>query len=175
MPTSLCQTSSGSQTASADAQVRTLDIFPTLFETTGVPQPSTFIGESLTALCTGGPQVDRPAFSESNLYGGESVAWRTGRFKYVLALEPQVEHWELLFDLENDPGELNNLAADTAHADVKRKLADELKAFLDEIKELGADYTVPDHHDLSPAKNQDYMQWMQRMTDLGYTGSREQR
>lgn len=163
----------GQQAASVGSQVRTLDIFPTIFANTGVSQPATFVGESLNALCVGATEPDRRAFSEANLYGGESVAWRTGRFKYVLDRDPQSETRELLFDLENDPNELTNVASDLAHADTRRQLADELEAFLDEIEELGADYTVPDHHDLSPAKNQDYMQWMQRMNDLGYAGSRE--
>lgn len=161
------------QTAHVDTQVRTLDIFPTLFETTGVPQPATFIGESLSTLCTGSNEPDRQAFSEANLYGGESVAWRTGRFKYVLDRDEQAANRELLFDLENDPRELNNLANDSAHTDIKRELADELEAFLSKIETLGEGFSVPDHHDLSPAKNQDYMQWMQRMNNLGYTNSRE--
>ncbi len=163
------------QTGAVATQVRTLDIFPTIFEVTDVSPPSSFLGESLVPLCSGASEADRTGFSEANLYGGEAVSWRTGKFKYVLDRAPEAEVRELLFDLQADPLELTNLADDPAHAQTKRELALKLDAFLREIEELGSDMTTPSHEDMSPAQNQDYMQWMQRMDDLGYTGTGKQR
>lgn len=163
------------QTPVVATQVRTLDVFPTIFDVTQVSLPKSFVGESLYSLCTGGTEPDRISFSEGNLYAGDAVAWRTGPYKYVWDRHPQAPVRELLFDLNADPGERTNLASDPEFRDKKEELARELRSFLEEIESLGEGHRVPEVRDMSPGKNRDYMEWMKRMNDLGYTGRSEKR
>lgn len=101
-----------------DTPVSTVDVVPTVAELAGVElgdvSPWTD-GKSLVGVATGtrrrGP-VPMEYAAEGSV--APMVALRDGRFKLVLceADEP------LLFDLEADPRELNNLAADPSHAAV---------------------------------------------------------
>ena len=98
-----------------DAPVSTLDVTPTLCELAGVSLHDIapwVDGESLVALAEGGERSVPVAME----YAAEAsfaplVSLRYGKWKYNrCALDP-----EQLFDLENDPQELRNLAADPAH------------------------------------------------------------
>ncbi len=109
--------------------VESVDLVPTLLELCGLPLGHRLQGRSLVPLLRGEVPGDwRPDVVtdwDYRFYGvGEQLgipphrrrAWmiRDERFKYVhfLDLPP------LLFDLENDPAELCNLARDGAHQDV---------------------------------------------------------
>jgi len=89
-----------------------VDVYPTALEAIGVPAvaaESGFPGRSLFGLVAS-DAPDRPAFSEYHGMGSTTGAFmlRLGRFKYVhyAAYPPQ------LFDLERDPEELRDVAAD---------------------------------------------------------------
>jgi choline-sulfatase len=98
--------------------VSNLDVTPTLAELAGVSlaevAPWTD-GESLTPLMTGGGRTS-PVLMEYAAEGSYAplVGWREGKWKFI--------HCELdppqLFDLESDPREQTNLAADPAHAEL---------------------------------------------------------
>jgi arylsulfatase A-like enzyme len=109
--------------------VESVDLVPTLLELCGLPLGHRLQGRSLVPLLRGEVPGDwRPDVVtdwDYRFYGvGEQLgipphrrrAWmiRDERFKYVhfLDLPP------MLFDLENDPAELCNLARDGAHQDV---------------------------------------------------------
>ena len=50
---------------------------------------------------------------------------RTDRYKLVRYYEPQWDTWEM-FDLEEDPDEVNNVAFDPAYADMRKQLEQRL-------------------------------------------------
>ncbi len=99
--------------------VSTLDVLPTLCDYAGIQPPPLMRGESLRRV------IENPAqpgheFVASEMAGGgarrggRSFMVRTKQHKYVRLAGPTTT--ELLFDLEADPGERKNLAADQAAA-----------------------------------------------------------
>ena len=108
-----------------ETAVSTIDLCPTLCELAGVSMEAVApwtTGESLVALARGGSRTSAVAME----YAAEGshaplVALRKGAYKYTRCLlDP-----EQLFDLTNDPHELENLAADPAHAGTLRALQQE--------------------------------------------------
>ncbi len=96
-----------------------VDLFPTFADACGLAAPDGLDGRSLR------PFLDDPAapgpdavFSEYYSAGTAERMIRTGRWKYVHSEGDRHQ----LYDLENDPGELTNLAADPAFAATAREL-----------------------------------------------------
>jgi arylsulfatase A-like enzyme len=107
--------------------VENIDVMPTLCEMAGVSLPSAGIqGRSMTALVAGqAPDWKNRAFAERN-----SSMVRTAQFKYIHNPRNNERHGggkAELYDLSKDPLEMNNLAADPAHAAVVRDLAGQLE------------------------------------------------
>lgn len=102
------------------AQVRSMDVLPTVLELLNVVVPDDVEGRSLVPLLDGRDEpTERPARGGSTEEGPEREFLRRGGFKLVRRLEePEpgspFEHVpELqLYDLVNDPGERRNLAAE---------------------------------------------------------------
>ena len=96
-----------------DTPVSHVDAFPTILAIAGEKMPSGFPGFSLLEI-SGGYQPDRTVLSEYHGMGSSTGAFavRVGHWKYVhyAKYRPQ------LFDLEEDPDETRDLAADPAHA-----------------------------------------------------------
>jgi arylsulfatase A-like enzyme len=99
---------------SSDEMVLNLDMAPTLLEIAGVPVPAEMQGKSMLPIAEGKPNV---AWRKDWLYeyyeypGFENVrpcrGVRTDRYKLIhFFIEPQ--EFEL-YDLQADPGEMNNL------------------------------------------------------------------
>ncbi len=110
-----------------DGMVSGVDLLPTLCALTGAPAPESAPGKSLLPLVTGAAGHAHPDYVIGEYYNKQK--WvnpirmvRTDRYKYNLYRV----HGEELYDLENDPHELVNLAGDHGHARVKRELANEL-------------------------------------------------
>jgi arylsulfatase A-like enzyme len=102
-----------------DAFCYLLDLFPTLGDLAGVKGPQGSEGVSLAPVLTG--KQARVRDSIFTAYRHIQRAVRDDRWK--LLVYPQVNKVQL-FDLQNDPGERNDLAADPAHAaEVNRLLA----------------------------------------------------
>jgi arylsulfatase A-like enzyme len=118
---------------SIDAQVRIIDIMPTLFDLHGIEQPDTFLGSSLLPMIRGAKEDDRPAFSESTLYGGDRIALRDARYKYLYNLNAEEEPPAELYDRVNDPGETDNLVE--TEPEVARRLEGMLMLFGKELNE----------------------------------------
>ena len=92
-----------------DDQVRIVDVMPTILELSGVPIPSTVQGRSLVSLAQGRHE-DLVALSETwyprHHYGwSELTSISDGRYHFIAA--PRRE----LYDTQDDPGELHDLAA----------------------------------------------------------------
>jgi arylsulfatase A-like enzyme len=134
-----------------------IDIVPTLLQLQGIDAPPEFHGEPLPTVTTAAPRdavfseygSGGPTFTMADLeampepYGYEtliaSLQWReaegdrrmvrTSRWKYVHdPLSPPAELDEL-YDLEADPAELTNVAADPANAGVVAEMRDRLEAW----------------------------------------------
>ena len=112
------------------ALINLSDIFPTLCDLAGIPIPHTVESKSLVPLLR--HQTDH---IHDHAYGTFTDTQRMicdERWKFVLY--PKAGR-EQLFDLHNDPHELHDLSADSAHA-AKR---DELKAHLQAWRQANSD------------------------------------
>ncbi len=130
--------------SSVDRFTEAVDILPTLIDLLGAPPEPHLDGCSLRPFLSGGvPAAWRDAahweFDFRSISGGEPeqhfgiasrqcnlAVIRTKKFKYVHfggRLPP------LLFDLENDPGELKNLAGSPAYLSTRLELAERLLAW----------------------------------------------
>jgi len=113
-----------------DAPASHVDVFPFVFDCVGEPLPGdpALPGVSLAALANG-DTPDRGVVSEyhatTSIAGGFML--RDGRYKYChyVAYAPQ------LFDLERDPEERVDVAADPAYADVLARCRARLFAMCD--------------------------------------------
>ncbi len=126
------------------AQVRTIDVLPTILDLVGVDAPQPLHGESLVPLMlepeSRGPEY---AYSESmsvHLQYGWSALYsvRTADHKFIDA--PRAE----LYGLEDDPSETDNLFGDLPDVAeelrlVLKKLRDEIEAGAPEIQEADLD------------------------------------
>jgi choline-sulfatase len=96
----------GNANTVVSAQVRTLDIMPTLLELAGAPAPQKTDGESLEPYFAGKSDASRPAFGETDYplrFGWAPLrSVRSEGFKFIDAPRPE------LYDLHLDAGELVN-------------------------------------------------------------------
>ena len=100
------------------ALTSSIDILPTLLDAADVDLPEGMDGRSLVPLLTGQEQIHRDAvFAEVHALGdGKILMCRDERYKYIY-------HWlsediDELYDLQEDPGELNNLFESSEHQDL---------------------------------------------------------
>jgi arylsulfatase A-like enzyme/tetratricopeptide (TPR) repeat protein len=140
------------------AQVRTIDLVPTLLELIGAGTPSGIDGESLTPLL-GHPSREGPrfAFSESMSppmqYGWSALySIRTPAYKYIEAPKPE------LYDLRADPNEGENRIGRLP------EVARELRAELEKIQE-GMSAAKPETQEANIDE-----ETMRRLASLGYIG-----
>lgn len=114
-----------------DRLVSAIDLPPTLLDAAGIDPPATMHGRSLLSLDPDGPDDVFVQISESQV--GRAI--RTPRWKYS-ATAPAADGWhdpdaaayvdDLLYDLDDDPYELHNLAGDPAYAEVTAALRERL-------------------------------------------------
>jgi arylsulfatase A-like enzyme len=119
------------------AQVRLVDVMPTLLELAGLDAPEALDGRSLVPLMEGRRDPQRLAFAELRTKGGHVAAVRTERRKLIENLPPRprrVPQFEF-YDLENDPGEHVNLATDSNAR--MRELAESLRGQREAIEAAG--------------------------------------
>lgn len=118
-----------------DAQVRLIDVAPTLADLAGVPVLADAQGETLRTLFENGDTgSNRPAYLES-LFGrlccgwAPLHGWRDGRFTLIDAPRPE------LYDNTADPRQLQNLAA--SHRDDFDRLNRQLTAVMSSVPATG--------------------------------------
>ena len=92
---------------------RGIDVSPTILDYAGQPAPAAIEGRSVRPAIEGQAMSDEPAYAESlfaslHLRWAPLYAWRTAKWKLVDAPRPE------LYDLEADPGELQDRAASEA-------------------------------------------------------------
>ncbi len=116
--------------------VRTIDLLPTLLDLVGVPPAAgvALPGQSLAGVLRGQAPPPAPTTYAETLEPRLHYGWsdlrsvREGKWKYIQAPRPE------LYDLEDDPGELRNLAevepsrVEALQASLGRILADEATA-----------------------------------------------
>jgi len=123
-----------------DAQVRLIDVAPTILDYLGQSDMVQAEGESLLPLITGEEEpTDRPAFYESMIYYRELKGYSDGEFKYVLDEETGEDQ---LYHLGDDHGERVDIAAD----DPERRLAMK-STLMDHLKRQRALYDSLDKSD----------------------------
>jgi choline-sulfatase len=106
------------------------DLIPTMCDYAGIAPPPGLPGRSVRALAEG---RDAPPWRDqivSETLHGRMV--RTARYKYIIY--DSGEHPEMLFDLQEDPGEMKNLAEEERFKDV---LADHRRRLARWIAETG--------------------------------------
>ncbi len=124
----------------ADSIVELIDLYPTLAEMGGVGDqaPSILQGRSLVPLIES-PTTASPVTSDSGLAGhaaytitgSSGASLRTERWRYNRWGEEAEGDNEELYDHDNDPGELRNLALDADYAEA----LDRLRAQLARVRE----------------------------------------
>ena len=133
-----------------------LDLARTLLAAAGVDAPPSFAGRDLVADVAAGEGRD---FAFAQYHGTHQGLYsirmlRTRRWKY--AYNPVAV--DELYDLDADPGELNNLAADPARAgvlaDLRTRMADFMREIGDPLSpptfDWGRSKLPPDHPAYSP-------------------------
>lgn len=108
------------------------DIGPTILDAVGLDEVSEnegLPGSSLIGIANAADNLDRVAFSEYYAAAADRAVFmiRKGKYKYIhyVGYDPE------LFDLEKDPEETNNLAADPSHQSVLREYNADLRAIVD--------------------------------------------
>ena len=106
----------------SDALVYLLDIYPTVCELTGAAAPPGIDGQSFAPVLTGKSKVARPELFLS--YKNVQRAFRDARWKVIRYPEVNITQ---LFDLENDPDEMHDLAGDPERASRRDEMLARLK------------------------------------------------
>lgn len=139
----------GSQT---DALAINIDFAPTFLDYAGVPIPQDMQGRSLRPVLEsaekGGPKEWRDAvYYHFYEYPSEHavkrhVGVRSDKYK-LIHFYNDVDEWEL-YDMENDPAEMHNLANDAEYATVLATMKQRLKELQDEYEDTDPNegYTI---------------------------------
>lgn len=105
-----------------DALVYLYDLYPTLAELAGLPKPAQVDGKSLVPILEGKEKALRNSLFTA--YRHTVRAIRTPEWKLIRYPE---RDFTQLFNLKNDPLELNNLAESSEYSSTKKELMDLLK------------------------------------------------
>jgi arylsulfatase A-like enzyme len=122
------------------------DIAPTVLDWVGLPEREDMSGRSLVPAIHGEGHRGY-AFSEFILYGDDRRAYREGRWKLILG--PDRETAEL-YDLQEDPGEHNNLRE--ARPDVVERLITALEGVEERARDLRSRYYASAGEEEKPAE-----------------------
>jgi choline-sulfatase len=117
--------------------VSALDVLPTVCEAVGAERPAHVRGTSLLGLLRGEKDAPRPAFSlteyHANGFPGSVFAVRSGPYKFVECVGER----PMLFNLEEDPHEMRDLALD-------RPEDPEVKATIQRLRKMLCEVCSPE-------------------------------
>lgn len=116
------------QNSEWDALAYIHDIYPTLADLAGLPKSENLDGKSLLPILSGKQEEVRKSLFTS--YRNTVRAVRDGQYKLIRYPE---RDFTQLFDLKNDPLELNNLAENEAWQNKKEELSSLLKIWQNEV------------------------------------------
>lgn len=102
----------------SNAPMNLVDIFPTLMALAGLPAVEGLDGTDIFQV-----PADRDVFSQ---YDRDQFMLRRAQYKYLRYPGGK----DVLFDLENDPGETTNFLGDSAHAEIAAALRERLDSFI---------------------------------------------
>jgi len=109
------------------AQVRQVDMFPTIVDLLGIPNLYNMDGKNLTPIIEGKTHDESVAYIETGSRDpnrlGNIIGIRTTQYKYLRSRDVPDSHVSL-FDLQSDPLEKTNLAK------LKPKIAQEMESLL---------------------------------------------
>lgn len=109
-----------------DELVCSIDVLPTLLDVAGLDIPANIQGKSLVPLVENkAPEWREYIFTElgANPKSGV-VGVRSKDFKYVRFMTAGNVEYEQLFDMNNDPWEMKNLAKDAKYQEIIKKMRD---------------------------------------------------
>lgn len=118
-----------------------VDYAPTLLELAGVPVPADMQGRSLIDLAQGRsvPDWRKHWYYEYDdnmvMMVPASRGVRTERYKFIQYYKETPQEFEM-YDLQEDPGELNNLAGDPAHAALRADLQKQMAELRTELGDI---------------------------------------
>lgn len=122
----------GVQPGTTQTAVSLIDLYPTILDAVGVVDDDASVerpGTSLFAIAANPDDNERVVFSEYHAVAADSGGFmlRRGRWKYhrYIGYPPE------LFDIENDPEESRDLAADPAHASLLAEMERQLQLICD--------------------------------------------
>ena len=160
VPFLLSTPSSASNGIEISSQVRTIDLYPTLLEASGIAIPKEVQGTSLWSLVQSRDKTGNQlyAYSESMApsiqYGWSPLlSLRSPKYQYIDAPRPE------LYDLKDDPEELSDL-----HLSRSQIASDYGKTLKDVVTTTGAGAPAPNMANLD-------RETVERLASLGYIGS----
>jgi arylsulfatase A-like enzyme len=118
--------------------VSTLDLAATFYEAAGLPRPDGIQSRSLVSLLAGRPQTRDAAWSEWHVHPSRCGVWlklrtvRTKRYKCTFELDSGAGE---LYDLVNDPREMDNLFDEPGHAKTRKEMEDLMRARPGKVRE----------------------------------------
>ncbi|MCQ6558427.1 sulfatase-like hydrolase/transferase [Paenibacillus mendelii] len=127
-----------------EANVYQFDIFPTLCDLSGIEVPANIEGRSMKALLQG--ETDKGRNTVYSLYKDIQRMVKDDRYKMIRyrrsADTGQGSDYVQLFDLANDPWELNNLASNPRYRPQMDMLEQELAAWMKRVRDPYAELFV---------------------------------
>jgi len=116
----------------SEALVQLSDLFPTLCSLAGLPAPESVETDSFAEATQGG--VFEREYTH-HAYGAVQRAVRTAQWKLVQHAAP-ADPVTQLFDLQNDPAELNNLSGHPEAAEMEQTLEFQLNVWREKLDDL---------------------------------------
>jgi arylsulfatase A-like enzyme len=104
------------------------DIYPTVCDILGIETPDGLAGDSLRAIWSG----EKDSVRDSMFLAYQNIMRAVGDGRWKLIRYPHINHTQL-FDLEADPHELNNLAAEPVQAHRVEAMLDQMRTWQQRI------------------------------------------